>query len=73
MNAIIETPVQLMEEMASLRLPPKADARVQELMDRNNSGQLGRDERAELEAWVELSERLSLVRARVLHLLGRKP
>lgn len=30
-------------------------------------------DRADLESLVELSERLSLVRAEALHLLGRKP
>ena len=42
-------------------------------MDRNNEGLLTESERAELEALVELSERLSLVRAGALHLLGRPP
>jgi hypothetical protein len=73
MNAIIPAPVDLMEEVAALRLPPKADERLQALMDRNTNGQLSPAEHGELEAWVEVSERLSLVRAKVLHLLGRKP
>jgi hypothetical protein len=42
-------------------------------MDRNNEGLLTETEHAELEALVELSERLSLVRAGALHLLGRSP
>jgi hypothetical protein len=42
-------------------------------MDRNNDGQLDESEMADLEALVELSEKLSLVRAEALHLLGRKP
>jgi len=56
-----------------LRLPPKADQRSQELMDRNNEGLLTDTERTDLESLVELSERLSLVRAEAIHLLGRKP
>jgi hypothetical protein len=43
------------------------------LMDRNNEGKLTDQERADLAALAELSERLSLVRAEALHLLGRKP
>ena len=42
-------------------------------MDRNNDGLLTDLERTELAALAELSERLSLVRAEALHLLGRKP
>jgi hypothetical protein len=42
-------------------------------MDQNNQGQLSPAEREELEALVELSERLSLVRAEALQLLGRRP
>lgn len=42
-------------------------------MDRNNEGCLADSERKELEALVELSERLSLIRAQALHLLGKKP
>jgi hypothetical protein len=42
-------------------------------MDRNNEGQLNADELAELEALVEMSEELSLVRAEAIRLLGRKP
>lgn len=42
-------------------------------MDRNTNGRLTPDERAELEAWVEVSENLALVRARTLRVLGRSP
>ena len=42
-------------------------------MDRNNEGLLTDTERADLESLVELSERLSLVRAEAIHLLGRIP
>ena len=56
-----------------LRLPEQADRRLQELMDGNNEGKLTAQERADLAALAELIERLSLVRAEALHLLGRKP
>lgn len=42
-------------------------------MDRNNEGLLTDTERADLESLVELSERLALVRAEAIHLLGRIP
>jgi hypothetical protein len=73
MSTVVQAPRELMEEVAVLRFPPRADKHLQGLMDRNNNGQLTPDEREELEALVELSERLSLVRAKVLHCLGRAP
>ncbi|HJT76938.1 MAG TPA: hypothetical protein VJ739_07015 [Gemmataceae bacterium] len=42
-------------------------------MDRNTEGTLTTAEREELEALVELSETISLLRARALRLLGRQP
>jgi hypothetical protein len=73
MAPIVETPRDLVEAMAALRLLPKADRRLQELMDRNTNGCLTPEERKQLEALVELSETIAPVRARALQLLGRKP
>jgi len=42
-------------------------------MDRNNEGLLQEPEREELEALVELSEQLSLVRGEALQMLGKQP
>jgi hypothetical protein len=69
----IQAPSEWVETIGDLRLPSKADVRLQQLMDRNNDGQLTSLEREELEALVKLSERLSLVRAEALLLLGREP
>ena len=52
-----------------IRIPEKADRRLQQLMDRNNEGQFADQEKAELVALAEPNERLSLVRAEALHLL----
>ncbi len=71
--SVISAPLDWVELVSDLRLPPKADRRLQVLMDRNTEGQLSVDEAADLEALVELSETLSLVRAEALHLLGRNP
>lgn len=73
MNAVISAPTEWIESVGELKLPDKTDRRLQELMDRNNEGQLAETERRELESLAELSERLSLVRAEALHLLGRAP
>jgi len=42
-------------------------------MDRNNEGLLQESEREVLEALVELSEQMSLVRGEALQILGRQP
>ncbi|MGC9998286.1 MAG: hypothetical protein ABSE79_23460 [Terriglobia bacterium] len=73
MGATITAPVEWVEAVGNLHLPAKADHRLQELMDRNNEGVLLESERGELEALVELSERLSLVRAEALQILGKQP
>ncbi len=73
MSATIPAPTEWIETIGELRLPTKADVRLQELMDRNNEGAITTPERGELEALVELSERLSLVCAEALQLLGRGP
>ena len=72
MGATVSAPLEWVEALGDLRLPPGADQRLQQLMDRNTEGLLTEAERAELEALVELSETLALVRAKALQLLGRK-
>jgi hypothetical protein len=73
MTAMLETPVEFVESLASMRFPAKTDRRLQELMNRNTNGDLTVSERDELESLAELSETMSLFRGRALHLLGRKP
>jgi hypothetical protein len=70
---VVSAPADFVESVSRLRLPVKADRRLQDLMDRNNEGSLAVQEREELESLVELSESLSLVRSEALHLLGRRP
>ncbi|MGE0682480.1 MAG: hypothetical protein AB7P69_16470 [Candidatus Binatia bacterium] len=67
----IEAPVELVTSVADLRFPAKIDAHLQVLMDRNTEGQLSEAEREELEALVELSETISLLRVQALQALGR--
>jgi hypothetical protein len=73
MGAEILMPSDFVETLSRLHFPEKADQRLQELMDRNTEGTLSAQERKELEALVELSETLSLIRARALQSLGRAP
>lgn len=71
--SVVSAPVDWVESVSRLRLPDKADHRLQELMDRNTEGQLTLGERAELESLVEVSETLSLVRAEAFQLLKQAP
>ena len=73
MATVVEAPLNMVEAVAPLRLPPRADRRLQVLMDRNTEGALEPEEREKLEALVELSETIGLVRAQALRVLGRKP
>src|SRR5581483_9347401 len=40
MSAVIEAPVELVEAIADMRFPAKADARLRWLMDQNTNGRL---------------------------------
>jgi hypothetical protein len=68
-----KTPQDFVETVAALRFPDRTEQRMQKLMDRNNEGSLTEDEKEELASLVEVSEELSLVRARALSILGKKP
>ena len=69
MSAVISTPVEWVQSISDLRLPESADRRLQTLMDKNTEGFLTSAEQEELSSLVDLSERLSLLRAEALHLL----
>ena len=72
MNATIKVPVEWLETIGRLCLAAKSDARLQQLIDGDETGMLIADERVELAALIELSERLSLVRTEASLLLGRR-
>ncbi len=67
----IAAPVELVTSVAEFRFSPKLNAKLQVLMDRNTEGQLSDAEREELEALVELSETIALLRGEALKVLGR--
>ena len=73
METTVNAPLQWVEQITLLKLPDHADQRLQQLMDKNNEGELSEQERADLAALAEMSEQLSLIRAEALHLLDRKP
>ena len=67
----IAAPLQLVTSLAEFRFSPKLNAKLQNLMERNTEGQLSTAEREELEALVELSETIALLRGEALQVLGR--
>ena len=71
--SVVSAPTDWVTSVSELKLPPRADERLQQLMDRNSRGELTKDELAEMESLVELREILSPVRAEALRLLGRRP
>ena len=73
MSAAISVPEDWVESVSELKFPDSTNQRLQQLMDRNTEGELNPEERLELEALVEISEELSLVRATALELLKRDP
>jgi hypothetical protein len=57
--------LELPGDLARFRLPPALNARLQQLLDRQNSGTaLDADERQEAEGLVEVAELLTLLRLR---------
>ena len=54
----------MVEAVARLHWPPRADQRLQDLMDRNNNGALTLEVREQLEALVELSPPIRRVGSR---------
>ena len=73
MSALIKVPIAFVEAVADLRFPQKTEDRLQTLMDRNSDGILTPDQRNELQALLALGETISLIRARALMVLGKKP
>ncbi len=61
MDSQISVSTRLLQDVASLSLPKPLDDQVQLLMDRNNEGLLGAQERMGLAELVEWIENLSLV------------
>ena len=65
--------VSFVDDLTDIRFSPAMNARVQDLMGRNNDGALSAPEREELESLVDWSEQISLVRAKALQFMGKKP
>ena len=68
-----ESPTAVLEDVADLSFPPVTESRMTWLMDRNSEEALTATERDELTALVNWGHRISLLRARALLVLRRRP
>ena len=73
MDSQISVSTRLLQDVASLKLPKPLDDQVQLLMNRNNEGLLGAQERMGLAELVEWIDKLSLLQAVARNLLGQGP
>ncbi len=65
MSQAVLVEIQVPDDLERFRLPSALDLRLQSLLDKQDGGTaLDSAERAEAEAWVGLSETLSLLRLR---------
>jgi hypothetical protein len=65
MPQIVAIELELPDDLALFRLPPGVNDRLQELLDRQDSGiRLSEAERREAEGLVDLAELLTLLRLR---------
>jgi len=66
--------LDLPDDLASFRLPPGVDDRLQELLDRQDRGEeLTPEQRREAEGLTELSDLLSLLRLRAQRTWREQP
>ena len=66
MSQVVTIELDLPDDLAQLRLPAAVNARLRELMDRQDSGiPLKETERREADGLVELAELLTLLHRRV--------
>ncbi len=59
------------DAILSFRVPPESQARLDQLLERNRSGELTADETAELETFRQLEHVVRLLKARLL--VGQQP
>jgi len=60
------------EEIIAFKASPEAQARVHDLLDKNNAGTLSGEERIELERSVEFEQSLAVLKANALKTLKQK-
>ena len=69
MSQTVEIPAEFLEEIAEYQFPPSVQDRITTLMDKITEDQLSEDEQKELQALVELSESVAIIKGRARLLL----
>ncbi len=73
MPQMVAIQLEVPDDLARFRLPPGVNSRLQELLDRQDTGKrLTAAERKEAQGLVNLAEMLSLLRLRVERARGRR-
>jgi hypothetical protein len=74
MSRVVAIELELPDDLSMFQLPPGVNARLQELLDRQDSGiRLNEAERREAEGLVDLAELLTLLRLRAERLASKDP
>ena len=66
-------PIEFAAKLAGMRATPEIQARIDELADRCNEGELSDEERAEYEAYVDAIDLISILQAKARSVLDRQP
>ncbi len=66
-------PVAFARELAGLRATPDVQARIDELADKCNEGQLTAEERAEYDAYIDAIDVISILQAKARSVIAKQP
>lgn len=66
-------PVDFARQLSAMRATPEVQARIDELADKSNEGQLTDPERAEYLAYVDAIDVISILQAKARSVLARQP
>ena len=66
-------PVKFAEDLASMRAAPEVQARIDELAEKCNDGELTPEERAEYDAYVDAIDVISILQAKARAVLASQP
>jgi hypothetical protein len=66
-------PVEFARELAALKATPEIQARIDELADQCNEGELTEAERTEYDTYVDAIDVISILQAKARSVLARQP
>ena len=66
-------PVEFARQLAAMRATPDIQARIDDLAEKCNEGELSEEERAEYEAYVEAIDVISILQAKARSVVARQP